>query len=138
VRVMTARHPARGEARAGRVLFLHPDADLRAVVARLLEREGYRVHTGAHAGHALLLCRTTEFDLVVTELSAPDWSGPDIVEGLRRHCPGVSTVYVANQPCCEHSDSVLVRPFTGDELIQRIQSILDPSSGRRTVTSSAS
>jgi DNA-binding response OmpR family regulator len=104
-----------------RVLFIHSDADLRAVVTRVLEREGYRVNAVAHSGHALLLCRTSEFDVMVAELCGPDISGPSLAEQLRRHCPSLSAVYLGNPGTPEGVDHVLVRPFTRDDLVERIQ-----------------
>jgi CheY-like chemotaxis protein len=107
-----------------RVLFVNSDADLRAVVTRVLEREAYRVDAVAHSGHALLLCRTTQFDAVVAELSGPDMSGPTLVEQLRRHCPGLSAVYLANPGTPEGVENMLVRPFTRDDLMATLQMAL--------------
>jgi DNA-binding response OmpR family regulator len=102
------------------VLFVNADADLRAVVTRVLEREHYRVSAVAHSGHALLLCRTMEFDVLVAELCGPDMSGPALSEQLRRHCPHVATVFLGNPGTPDGVDSLLVRPFTKDDLIERL------------------
>jgi len=112
-----SRTPGQGR----RVLFVNADAELRAVVSRVLEREGFRVHTAAHSGHALLMCRTTTFDVVVSELCGPDISGPALVEQLRRHHPVISSVYLGNAGSPEGVDHLLVRPFTRDDLIERIE-----------------
>ena len=90
-------------------------------MTRVLEREDYRVRAVAHSGHALLLCRTTAFDIVIAELSGPDLSGPTLAEQLRRHCPGLAAVYLANPGTPERVDHVLVRPFTRDDLVERIE-----------------
>ena len=103
-----------------RVLFVNADADLRAVVARVLEGEGYDVHAVAHSGHALLLCRTAGFDLLVAELCGPDMSGPALAEQLRRHCPGLASVYLGNPGTADGVNNLLVRPFTRDDLVERI------------------
>jgi DNA-binding response OmpR family regulator len=103
------------------VLFVNADADLRAVVSRVLQREGFRVQTAAHSGHALLLCRTMTFDVVVSELCGPDVSGPSLVEQLRRHHPAMSSVYLGSPGSPEGVDHLLVRPFTRDDLIERIE-----------------
>ena len=108
-----------------RVLFVSADANLRSVVTRVLERDSYRVHAVAHSGHALLACRSGEFDVVVAELSGPDMSGPMLAEQLRRHCPGLSTVFLANPGTPEGVDNVLVRPFTRDDLVDRLQLALE-------------
>jgi DNA-binding response OmpR family regulator len=104
-----------------RVLFVSGDADLRSVVTRVLERQHYEVHAVAHSGHALLLCRTMVFDVVVTELSGHDLSGPSLATQLRRHCPELSVIFLGNPGTPEGVDHVLVRPFTRDDLLERIQ-----------------
>lgn len=104
------------------VLVVTPDANLRAVVARVVEREGYTVLTAAHAGHAVLACiGARRVDLLAAELSMEDVSGPALAERLRRHCPGMAAVYFANSgtPECE---GVLVRPFTSEDLIAALAS----------------
>ncbi len=108
-----------------RVLFVSADADLRSVVQRVLTREGYQVHAVAHSGHALLQCRTMDFDVVVTELSGPDLSGPSLAEQLRRHRPGLSVIFLGNPGTPEGVDHVLVRPFTRDDLLELINLALN-------------
>jgi DNA-binding response OmpR family regulator len=108
-----------------RVLFVSGDADLRAVVTRVLEREDYRVHAVAHSGHAILACRTKEFDVVVAELCGPDMSGPALAGQLRRHRPEISVLYLGNPGTSDGLDNVLVRPFTRDDLIERLEMALD-------------
>ena len=103
-----------------RVLFVSADADLRAVATRVLEREGYAVHAVAHSGHAILEARTSAIDVLVTELCGPDVSGPSLAEQLRRHCPNLTTVFLGNPGTPEGIEHVLVRPFTRDDLVQRI------------------
>ena len=103
-----------------RVLFVSSDADLRAVVTRVLTPQGYQVEAVSHSGHALLLCRTTQFDVLVTELSGPDLSGPSLAGQLRRHCPALSVIYLGNPGTPEGVEHVLVRPFTRDDLLQSL------------------
>ena len=103
-----------------RVLFVSADADLREVVTRVLERENFQVHAVSHSGHALLVCRTQTFDAVVAELCGPDMTGPALVEQLRRHHPGLCSVYLGQPGTPEGIDHLLVRPFTKDDLVQRL------------------
>ena len=104
-----------------RVLFVSGDADLREVVTRVLHRNGYQVYAVVHSGHALLLCRTQEFDLLMTELSGPDVSGPALAEQVRRHCPALTALYLGNAGTTDGVDNLLVRPFTQDDMLKRIK-----------------
>ena len=105
----------------GRVLFVNADADFRAVVTRVLEREHFQIQAVAHSGHALLLCRTEQFDVAVVELSGPDVSGPSLVDQLRRHQAHLSVIYLGNPGSPEGVEHLLVRPFTKEDLIDEIE-----------------
>ena len=99
------------------VLVVTPDANLREASARVLTREGYRVLTAPHAGHALLAClQAGRVDMLAVELSMEDVSGPALAERLRRHCPDLRTMYFAQSGTPE-CDGVIVRPFTRDDLL---------------------
>jgi hypothetical protein len=117
IAISVAETPAPQGAGAPVVLVVTPDAALREVSARVLAREGYRVVTAAHAGHAVLACLDAgRIDLLAVELSMDDVSGPQLAGRLRRHCAELATVFFANSgtPECE---GVLVRPFTRDDLL---------------------
>jgi DNA-binding response OmpR family regulator len=107
------------------VLFVSADADLRSVASRVLEREDYQVDAVPHSGHALLLCRMRQFDVLVTELSGPEMSGPSLADQVRRHCPGLAVIYLANPGTPEGVDHLLVRPFTRDDLLERLHLALN-------------
>ena len=106
------------------ILFVSDDADLRAVATRVLERGGYRIQTAAHSGHALLAARDERFDVLVAELSTPDMSGPALAARLRREQPALQAVFMANPGTPEGVERVIVRPFTRDDLVARIESVL--------------
>jgi DNA-binding response OmpR family regulator len=106
------------------VLFVSDDQDLRAVSARVLEREGYRVISAPHAGHALLACLSGEpIDVLVSDLCMGDGSGPALAERLRRYSAELRTLYLG-QPGTTECDAVVVRPFTRDDLVARLDAVL--------------
>lgn len=108
------------------VLLVTGDSDFRAVAGRVLARDGYRVVSAAHSGHALLACLTSgRIDLVATELSMEEMSGPALTERLRRHHPELRAVYFAETGTPER-EGVLVRPFTRDELLLQLATCAAP------------
>lgn len=117
VSIPVADTPMPESAGAPVVLVVTPDANLREVAARVLTREGYRVLTAAHGGHAVLAClQAARVDMLAVELSMEDVSGPALADRLRRHCPDLRSVYFARSgtPECQ---GVIVRPFTRDDLL---------------------
>lgn len=110
------------------VLFVSDDQDLRAVSARVLEREGYRVIPAPHAGHALLACLAGEpIDVLVSDLGMGDGSGPALAERLRRYSADLRTVYLG-EPGTTECAAVVVRPFTRDDLVARLDAVLSSPS----------
>ncbi|HJR59269.1 MAG TPA: response regulator [Vicinamibacterales bacterium] len=118
--VAVTEKPAREAARSPVILVVTSDAGLREASARAIGGQGFTVVTAAHAGHAVLAClKAGQVDLLITELSMDDVSGPALAARLRRHCPKMETVYFANTgtPECR---GVLVRPFTRDDLLSAL------------------
>ena len=102
------------------VLFVTGDADLRAAGERALTNAGFAVQCAAHSGHAVLAGLTSRVDVLITELSAPDISGPALAELLRRHHPDMRVVFMAHPGTPEGVEHVVVRPFTRDDLLAKI------------------
>ena len=103
------------------VLFVSEDADLRAVATRVLERDGYKVSAASHSGHALLSALSTPVDILVAELSSPEMSGPALADSLRRLHPEMKAVFMGQPGTPDGIDHVVVRPFTRDDLLSRIE-----------------
>ena len=106
------------------VLLVTSDRDLRETAATALSRRGYRVLSAPHAGHAVLACMDVpQVDVAAIELSMDDMSGPVLAERLRRRCPGLQSIYLANAGTPE-IDGVLVRPFSREQLVERLVTAL--------------
>ena len=108
------------------LLLVTGDADLRAVTARVLTREGYRVITAAHSGHALLASLTGRIDILISELELDETSGPTLAALLRRHHPHLHAVYFADAGA-PAADGVIVRPFTRDDLVLELDAVRAPA-----------
>ena len=102
------------------VLVVTDDRDLRESAKRTLGCIGFDVTTAVHAGHALLVCLGGDrIDVLITELTMRDTSGPALAERLRRYQPGLRAVYLA-QPGTPARPGVVVRPFTDDDLARAL------------------
>ena len=102
------------------VVVVTPDAALRATAERVIGGAGYRVLTAPHTGHALLAClKAGSVDVLVAELSMDDLSGPALADRLRRVCPDMTALYFADAESHD-APGVLVRPFTGEDLLAAV------------------
>lgn len=117
--------PERDRSAPGKViLVVSQDDDWRKAAARTLSDEGYDVIAVTHSGHAVLAGLTTlRLDMVITEWTMDDMTGPALVEQLRRHHPDVRALFFGPFGA-PRSDDVLARPFTRDDLLERLQRTL--------------
>jgi DNA-binding response OmpR family regulator len=90
-----------------------------------LEQAGYEVTCASHSGHALLECLSGHrADVLLTELSMPDGSGPALAERLRRYYPNMQAVYFGTLGTLLNTGNILVRPFSRDELVSRVRALV--------------
>jgi DNA-binding response OmpR family regulator len=102
------------------VVVVTPDANLRTIAEQVIGAAGYRVITAPHTGHALLACmKVGQVDVLAAEWAMDDLSGPALAERLRRICPDMTAVFFGAPDTREHA-GVLIRPFTGEELLAAV------------------
>jgi two-component system chemotaxis sensor kinase CheA len=66
-----------------RILVVDDAATVRELERSILERAGYAVVTAVNGAHALELLRTTEFDLVLTDIEMPGIDGVELTRAIR-------------------------------------------------------
>lgn len=110
------------DATPGSVLLVTDDQDLGDACERVLRQAGYEVRKARHSGHAVLACLAGgPIDVLVTELSMADGSGPSLAERLRAYHANLQPLYFARAGTMFEADNVLVRPFTRDDLLDRLE-----------------
>src|SRR4051812_18478316 len=78
------------------VLIVSSDSNLCTAAGRVLENHGFHVTTAAHSGHALLACITgNPIDAALIDAIPDDISAPALADTLRRHCPDLRVVFLA-------------------------------------------
>jgi CheY-like chemotaxis protein len=115
-----------------RILVAEDDPDLRMLIAAALGRDGHDIVTAADGTEILELLAATigepestrQFDLIVSDVRMPGWSGLDVLAGLR-HYPLVPPVVLITAFGDEqlHADArrlgavaTLDKPFDVDDL----------------------
>jgi CheY-like chemotaxis protein len=102
---------------------------VRQLARRVLEAGGYRVYEAADGVEALAcLARDGKVDLVVTDLRMPNMDGWELATHLAQRSPRVPVLFMSGYD--EHLGSqsllgpVLPKPFTSDQLHERIRGLL--------------
>ncbi len=117
----------------GSVLVVDDEPTIVEVVARYLERAGYRTRIASDGAHALELVRRDRPDLVVLDLMLPGVDGLDVMRRIRDHDRERVAVILLTAKG-EESDRVIglrlgaddyvVKPFSPAELVARVDAVL--------------
>lgn len=117
-----------------RILVVEDEPKLAAVVQKGLEQKGYAVDTVGDGAEALtrITVHGKDYDLVILDLMLPSKSGKEICEEARAQGVTVPFLVLTARNETEHkvelllagADDYMVKPFSFDELLARIQAIL--------------
>lgn len=117
------------------LLLVEDDRSVRQLADRILGDRGYTVIPCSDGKDALRAFASApeQIDIVVTDLIMPGMSGRELVQALRQIRPGVAALYVSGYTQDEiirrglHDPSVsfLQKPFTADELTNKVRAVLD-------------
>ncbi|SFG68404.1 response regulator transcription factor [Methylobacterium gossipiicola] len=115
-----------------RVLIVEDDSDIRAMLARGLEAEGFSVGVAGCVDDALVAARDSAPEAVVLDITLPDGSGHDVCRSLREGgYPGPILFLSARDEVRDRveglalgADDYIVKPFVFDELLARLQTHL--------------
>ena len=77
-----------------RVLVVDDDDEMRALLRRTLEFDGYQVTERDRGTHVVETLREAPFDLIILDKEMPGLTGIDLLPILRREFPHVPVVFV--------------------------------------------
>jgi two-component system cell cycle sensor histidine kinase/response regulator CckA len=131
-----AGKPATGSGHGETILVVEDEPSVRALAARILRNEGYRVILACDGPQAVALAEDREIsmDLLLTDVVLPGGLQGD--EVARRVCaarPGLKSIFMSGYPreSIVHSGRLdeginyLAKPFTPDVLVKRVAQVLD-------------
>ena len=117
------------------VLLVEDEAGVRRLARRILEDAGYRVLDAASGQDALSIFAGNRgsIDLLVTDVLMPGLSGPDLFLRVAVDDPGLKVVYIsgyateamARQFGLDRSRPYIQKPFTANQLVSTVRSVLD-------------
>jgi two-component system, OmpR family, phosphate regulon response regulator PhoB len=121
-------------ATAPRILVVEDEADIAALIAYQLTREGFRVETAASGDEGLRAVGREIPDLVVLDRMLPGLSGDEVLRSLRQEPATLALPVLMLTARREQEDRIqglelgaddyLTKPFSPRELVLRVQSIL--------------
>ncbi len=120
----------------GKVLVVDDDMNVRDVVRRYLEHDGYHVALAGDGESALVLAGESPPDLVVLDLMLPGMDGLEVCRRLRDRAPVPVVMLTALGEEEDRiaglsigADDYVTKPFSPRELVLRVSSVLRRAGG---------
>lgn len=116
----------------GRILIIEDEASLRKTLARILQQAGFEVTTAESAEQGLDYLKTTNFDLVFTDLRLPGMAGLEALKHIQATNPNIPVVLFTAQPdinsaveALRHgATDYLLKPLKPEIILERTKTIL--------------
>lgn len=116
------------------VLVVEDERDIRDIVRRYLEREGYSVLTAATGAEGLRLLSDGAPDLLLLDLGLPDIDGLDVLQEATRI--GVPVIALTARSSVDDrirglergADDYVTKPFSPQEVVLRVTAVLGRAS----------
>lgn len=115
-----------------RILVVDDEAQIRSLLTRLLEAQGYACSTAAGASEARRLLAADDFALVLSDVNMPDESGLDFEQEVLADYPDTAIVMVTGADDRRHAERALangaygymLKPFKPNELLINVVNAL--------------
>jgi two-component system CheB/CheR fusion protein len=111
------------------ILLAEDDSGVRRLIAEILGGLGYTVLEAGDGPEALELARSKSVDLLLSDMVMPKMNGRELARQLRQEQPGVRVMFISGYTPEEGQDSggdaFLPKPFSREELAQKIRDLLD-------------
>ena len=121
------------------ILVVEDQAEIRDMVAKYIEREGYDCSVASDGFQALRLFHSSAFDLVILDVMMPGMDGFEVLKSIRTTSEVPVIMLTAKQEEVDRlhgfdmgADDYVGKPFSAKELMRRIHVILKRSNVQTT------
>jgi len=116
----------------GNILYVEDDQDTRDLVTCVLTMNNYRIVAAEDCDEALMLARSSQFDLYLIDNWMAGCSGIDLCKKLREFDPLTPILFYSGaayesdkqQAFSAGAQAYLVKPVDNDELIERVTRLI--------------
>jgi DNA-binding NtrC family response regulator len=123
------------------ILVVDDEPEVRKLVTAMLARNGYKVLTADTGENAVRLFRNHPgVELLLTDVVAPGMSGPMIADEIATLKPDIKVLFmsgydgtqVVQRYVVEKNYSLLIKPFTMEQLEKKVREVLQEGGRART------
>jgi PAS domain S-box-containing protein len=127
---LTAAAPVTQRASAS-ALLVEDNAAVAQVATKILRSAGYEVRVAHDPQRALELWHAMPADVLITDVDMPGMSGVKLSEQLRKHTPGLRTLFITGKTrdqligAFAERCTILSKPFRRQDLLLALEQVLD-------------
>ncbi len=119
-----------------RILVIDDEAQVRIMLRKILEMEGYQTADAPNGKIGMELCREEFFDVVITDIIMPEKEGIEVVGELLENFPETKIIVISGGSRNLNANNLLVsakkigahcvmsKPFEIDDLLNEIRQLL--------------
>ncbi len=115
-----------------RILIAEDEKDLQEIIVKRLKKEGYGVDGCDNGEDALYYLESTTYDLAILDIMMPKKNGIDVVKALRAKGNAMPILFLTAKDAIQDrvegldagADDYLTKPFSYEELLARVRSLL--------------
>jgi len=116
----------------GHLLIIDDEASIRKTLARILQQAGFEVTTAESAEQGLDYLKTTQFDMILTDLRMPGMHGMEALKVIHAEYPSLPVILFTAQPdvnsaveALRHgATDYLLKPIKPEAIIERTRAII--------------
>ena len=120
-----------------RILVAEDECSLAYVISKRLRREGYAVDTVYDGETAYDFLEGTEYDIALLDIMMPKMDGLEVLERYRASGGSAPVIFITAKDALSDrvdgldagADDYIIKPFSFDELLARIRSVLRRAGG---------
>jgi len=130
---LTLAAPATLPAPMKTLMVVDDDQQSVSLFRKILQEHGYEVLFARAGEMALKVCRMHmgRLDLLITDVIMPGMSGQQLADQLQSLRPKVPILFISGivNATAVPGDAFLAKPFTPDQLVSKVQELLEPPKG---------
>jgi two-component system cell cycle sensor histidine kinase/response regulator CckA len=120
--------------RQSTILVVDDEPEICRLVSAMLSRSGYRVLSAESGETAIVLFKSNpDTELLLTDVVVPGMSGPMIADAIAALNPAIKVLFMSGYDgtrvvmryVSEKGYSLLIKPFTMEQLEQKVQAVLN-------------